>query len=56
MQNLASIVCYTIAAAGGIVCLLFIFALCKAAGRKSDGEQAAEDDAQMRELAQWDRG
>ena len=55
MQNLASIVCYAIAA-GGVVSLLFILALCKAAGRKTDGEQAAEDDAQMMELSKWDRG
>ena len=55
MQNLAVICCYAIAA-GGVVSLLFLFALCKAAGRKTDGEQAAEDDAQMRELAKWDRG
>ena len=51
MQNLAVICCYAIAAAGGIVSMLFILALCKAAGRKTDGEQAAEDDAQIRELA-----
>ena len=50
MQNLAVICCYVIAA-GGIVSMLFILALCKAAGRKTDGEQAAEDDAQMRELS-----
>ena len=55
-MNLAVICCYAIAAGGGIVSLLFILAMCKAAGRKTDGEQAAEDDAQMMELAKWDRG